>query len=199
MQKVSPSLCGSTRPRPMSCWSEMPKLVAERAEMLFDQAAVEAIVSGGHGRVRRENGVLGDFAEGVVERHGRRPPSARGSLRAWRTRCGLRSDDRRRARCPAPAAPARRRRRAPVPGECACDDRRRTAGWSVRDLRGWFASTSQSSRYRFTRPTCISQTLARSGPVRVSIFDDDVLAVGAHGPAPSARFRLSCRDILRCW
>ena len=33
--------------------------------MLFDQAAVESIVAGGHGRVRREHRLLGDFAERV--------------------------------------------------------------------------------------------------------------------------------------
>ena len=35
--------------------------------MLFDQAAVEAVVAGGHGRVRGEDGVLGHFAQRVVE------------------------------------------------------------------------------------------------------------------------------------
>ena len=43
------------------------QLVAQRAEVLLDQAAVEAVVAGGHGRVRGEDGVLGDVAQGVVE------------------------------------------------------------------------------------------------------------------------------------
>ena len=66
------------------------QLVAQRAEMLFDQPAVEAVVSGGHGRVRGEDGVLRDLAEGLVEASCRRPSSDRGWLPAWRTRCGLR-------------------------------------------------------------------------------------------------------------
>ena len=44
------------------------ELVAQRAQVLFDQAGVEAVVAGGDGRVRGEDRVLGDFAEGFVER-----------------------------------------------------------------------------------------------------------------------------------
>ena len=73
------------------------ELVAQRAQVLFDQAGVEAVVTGGDGRVRGEDGVLGDFAEGFVEREAVVVPSARGSLPAGRTRCGLRSGGRRRA------------------------------------------------------------------------------------------------------
>ncbi len=67
MQNVSPSLCGSTRPRPISCCKRDAELIAQRAQVLFDQAAVEAVVSGRHRRVRGEDRVLGDFAQGVVE------------------------------------------------------------------------------------------------------------------------------------
>ena len=42
--------------------------VAQRAQVLFDQSGVEAVVAGGHGRVGGEDGVLGDFAERFVER-----------------------------------------------------------------------------------------------------------------------------------
>ena len=45
----------------------MPNCVAQRAQVLFDQAAVEAVVAGRHGRVRGEDGVLGHFAQRVVE------------------------------------------------------------------------------------------------------------------------------------
>ena len=43
------------------------ELVAQRAQVLFDQAGVEAVVAGGDGRVGGEDGVLGDVAEGFVE------------------------------------------------------------------------------------------------------------------------------------
>ena len=43
------------------------KLIAQRAQVLFDQAGVEAVVSGGHRRMRGEDCVLRDFAQGVVE------------------------------------------------------------------------------------------------------------------------------------
>ncbi len=70
------------------------ELVAQRAKMLFDQGPPsKAVVAGGHGRVRGEDGVMGDFAQGFVETSGRRHPSAGEWLRAWRTRCALRSDD----------------------------------------------------------------------------------------------------------
>ena len=45
------------------------QLVAQRAKVLFDQVAVEAVVAGGHGRVRGEDGVLGHLAQGGVEAH----------------------------------------------------------------------------------------------------------------------------------
>ena len=45
------------------------ELIAQRAQMLFDQAAVKAVVTGGHRRVRGEDGLAGDFAQGVVEPH----------------------------------------------------------------------------------------------------------------------------------
>ncbi len=45
----------------------MPSLSRSGPKMLFDQAAVEAVVAGGHRRVRGEDGVLGDFAQRVVE------------------------------------------------------------------------------------------------------------------------------------
>ena len=45
------------------------QLIAQRPEMLFDQAAVEAVVPGGDRRVRGEHGVLGHFAQAFVERH----------------------------------------------------------------------------------------------------------------------------------
>ena len=47
----------------------MPSLSPQRAQVLLDQFAVEAIVAGGHRRVGGEHGVLGDLAEGFVERH----------------------------------------------------------------------------------------------------------------------------------
>jgi len=43
------------------------QLVAQRAEVLFDQVAVEAVVPGGHGRVRGEHRALGHFAQRFVE------------------------------------------------------------------------------------------------------------------------------------
>ena len=67
MQKVSCSFCGSTRPMPISWAGEMPSLSRKRAEMLFDQVGVEAVVAGGDGGVGGEDGVPGDFAEGFVE------------------------------------------------------------------------------------------------------------------------------------
>ena len=45
------------------------QLVAQRAEVLFDQVAVEAVVAGGHGRVRGEHRVLGHLAQRRVEAH----------------------------------------------------------------------------------------------------------------------------------
>ncbi len=45
------------------------QLITERTEMLFHQTAVKAVVAGGHGRVRGEDSVLCDFANGVVKRH----------------------------------------------------------------------------------------------------------------------------------
>ena len=95
MQNGSCSFCGSTRPRPMSCSCEMPSLSRSGPKMLFDQAAVEAVVPGRHRRVRGEHRVLGDFAQRFVERQAVVVPSARESLPAARTRCGLRSGDRR--------------------------------------------------------------------------------------------------------
>ena len=44
------------------------ELVAKRAEMFFDEVRGEPVVAGGHGRVGGEDGVMGDFAEGFVER-----------------------------------------------------------------------------------------------------------------------------------
>ncbi len=41
--------------------------VAQRAQVFFHQPAVEAIVSGRHGGVSGKDGVLGDFAQGIVE------------------------------------------------------------------------------------------------------------------------------------
>ena len=45
------------------------QLIAQWAEVLFDQPAVEAIVPGRHGRMRGEDRVLGHFAQGIVEAH----------------------------------------------------------------------------------------------------------------------------------
>ncbi len=45
------------------------QFVAQRAEVLLDQVAVEAIVSGGDGRVRGEDRPLGDVAQGRVKAH----------------------------------------------------------------------------------------------------------------------------------
>src|SRR5262245_13408604 len=45
------------------------ELVAQGAQVLFDKAAVKAIVAGGNWRVCREDGLAGNFAQGVVESH----------------------------------------------------------------------------------------------------------------------------------
>ena len=45
------------------------QFVAQRAEVLLDQVAVEAVVAGGHGRVGGEDGVLRHLAQGGVEAH----------------------------------------------------------------------------------------------------------------------------------
>ena len=45
------------------------QLVAQRPKVLFDQVAIEAVVAGGHGRVRGEDGVLRHVAQGDVEAH----------------------------------------------------------------------------------------------------------------------------------
>ena len=68
MQNGSCSFCGSTRPRPISCAGEMPSLSRSGPKCSSIRFGVEAIVAGGHGRVRGEDGVLGDFAERFVER-----------------------------------------------------------------------------------------------------------------------------------
>ena len=44
-----------------------PERVPHRAEVFLDQAAVEPVVAGGHGRVRREHGLAGYPADRVVE------------------------------------------------------------------------------------------------------------------------------------
>ena len=67
MQKVSCSFCGSTRPRPISCAGEMPSLSRSGPRCSSIRFGVEAVVAGGDGRVRGEDGVVGDFAEGFVE------------------------------------------------------------------------------------------------------------------------------------
>jgi hypothetical protein len=43
------------------------QLIAQRAQVLFDQPGVEAVVAGGHGRMRREHGPLRHFAQRIVE------------------------------------------------------------------------------------------------------------------------------------
>ena len=63
---------------------------------------------------------------------------------------------------------------------------------------GLLPSTSQSSRYSCTRPTCISQTLANSGPVRVSIATVIGLPSGAEGRLHRQVLDLRVDDTLRC-
>ena len=43
------------------------QLVAQRAEVLFDQSAVETVVPGGHGGVRRESRMLGDLPQRFIK------------------------------------------------------------------------------------------------------------------------------------
>ena len=45
------------------------QLVAQRAKVLLDQRAVEAVVSGGDGRVRGEDGAMGDLPQRRLEAH----------------------------------------------------------------------------------------------------------------------------------
>ena len=66
MQKSSPWLCGSTRPRRQQRLRREPQRIADRAEMLFDEAGREAIVPGGNGRVRGEDDLRGHAAHGLL-------------------------------------------------------------------------------------------------------------------------------------
>ena len=66
------------------------ELIAERAEMLFDQSAVEAIVSRRHRRMSRENRLLSDLSERFVERDTIFLHSLPDRLRVWRRRYALR-------------------------------------------------------------------------------------------------------------
>ena len=45
------------------------QLVAQGAEVLLDQGAVEAVVAGGHRRVGGEDGAMGHLAQGRLEAH----------------------------------------------------------------------------------------------------------------------------------
>ncbi len=45
------------------------QLVAQRAKVLLDQRTVEAVVSGGHGRMRGEDGAMGDLPQRRLEAH----------------------------------------------------------------------------------------------------------------------------------
>ena len=77
MQNVSPSFCGSTRPSPINCWKRDAQSIAQRAQVLFDQAAVESVVAGRHRRVRGKDRVLSHVAQRFVEAQLRRCPSSR--------------------------------------------------------------------------------------------------------------------------
>ena len=128
--------------------------VAQRAEVLLDQRRGEAVVPGGHRRVRGE--------DGHARRRRRHASSKRqavglhrrgGSSRGRRRRCAPRSGAARRARCPARAARARRRRPAPAPGGCGCAIAAVEPRGQLAVFRAVPVARSQSSRSRVTRPT----------------------------------------------
>ena len=112
------------------------QLLTQRAQVLFDQLAFEAVVTRGHRRVRGEHRVLRHVAQRIVERQAVVAHPFADDFQRRERSCDLRSSDTRRGRCSGPAAPSRRRRRAPVPDECGCARRRRKVGWSARDPRG---------------------------------------------------------------
>ena len=67
MQNDSCGFCGSTRPRPTSASCESPSSSRKRADVLFDHVRIEAVVPGGHRRVRGEDAHRGRLAECLVE------------------------------------------------------------------------------------------------------------------------------------
>ena len=157
------------------------QLVAQRSEMLFDQVLVEAVVSGGHGRVRGEDRMLGDIAQRGVEGHAVvLHPLAAGFQRGERAMPFVQvinaGRDAQRLR-----APGRRPRRPPVPGGCACGCRRRRAGEVNSRSSGLLLGTSQSKQIQMhaahAHQPHFGQQLAAAGVDR----DGDRLAVDAQG------------------
>ncbi len=77
-------------PQPHQLFVGDAQLVAQRAQVLFDQSAVKAVVAGGHGRVGGEDGVAGHFAQGAVEAQAVVLHPLANGLERGRTRCALR-------------------------------------------------------------------------------------------------------------
>ena len=142
--------------------------VAQRAQMLFHQFGVEAVVAGGHRSVRGENHFAGNPAA--------RPDRSR----CPRPACGLRIASRTanplwpsfRCRTPGVMPMARRARKPPTPSSNSWRMRMRESPPYRREVSsrssGWLPSMLESSRSRSQRPTFMRQTFARMDPPRVS-------------------------------
>ena len=73
------------------------QLLAQRAQVLFDQVGAEAVVAGGHRRVRGKDHLARNLARRRSRNPGPPPPCGCGWPRRPQIRCGLRSNAERRA------------------------------------------------------------------------------------------------------